>query len=115
MALLIEWGITLHNRMILCLLVARVALAPSRRIPNCLTYRTYLIYLAYLTYHFNKTAPHWRVQHSLQPHFFWLAQADSVIGAVEIADILDGSSCRCTDRWDRRLDRPVPRRHRLAG
>ncbi len=78
MGLLIEWGITLHNRMIPCFLVARVALAPSRRIPNCLTYRTYL---AYLTYHFNKTVRHWRVRHSLQPHFTWLALADSVIGA----------------------------------
>ena len=84
--------------MSLCLLVARVALAPSRRIPTCLTYltfrtyltcrtyltfrtyrtyrtcrtcRTYLTYLTYrtcrtyltyLTYHFNKTAPHSRVQ-----------------------------------------------------
>jgi hypothetical protein len=85
-----------------------VALAPSRRIPTCLTYltcrtyltyltyltcrtcrtyltcrtcRTYLTYLAYLTYHFNETAPHWRVLRSLQPRFPWLAQADSVIGA----------------------------------
>ena len=113
MGLLIEWGTPLHSRMSLCLLVARVALAPSRRIPTCLTYltcltyrtyrtcrtfrnyltcltyrtcrtyRTCLTYLTYLTYHFNKTAPHWRVRHSLQPHFPWLAQADSVIGAVE--------------------------------
>ncbi len=99
MALLIEWGTTRHNRMILCLLVARVALAPSRRIPTCLTYltcrtcRTYLTYrtcrtcrtcrtyLTYLTYHWNKTTPQWRVRHSLQPHFTWLALADSVIGA----------------------------------
>ena len=113
MALLIEWGITLHNRMSLCLLVARVALAPSRRIPTCRTCRTYLTCLTcrtyltyrtcrtcltcltyltcrtcrtcrtYLTYHFNKAAPHWRVHHSLQPNFSRLAQADSVIGAVE--------------------------------
>jgi hypothetical protein len=41
MGLLIEWGTPLHSRMSLCLLVARVALAPSRRIPTCLTYRTY--------------------------------------------------------------------------
>jgi hypothetical protein len=96
MALLIEWGTTLHNRMILCLLVARVGLAPSRRIPTCLTYLTYLTYrtcrtyltyrtcrtyLTYLTYHYNKTAPHWRVRHSLQLHLTWLALADSVIGA----------------------------------
>ena len=105
MALLIEWGTTLHNRMSLRLLVARVALAPSRRIPTyltyltCLTYRTYRTcrtfrnyltyltyrtcrtYLTYLTYHYNKTAPHWRVRHSLQPHLTWLALADSVIGA----------------------------------
>ena len=87
MALLIEWGITLHNRMNLCLLVARgsrVALAPSRRIPNCRTCLTYLTcrtYLTCLNYHFCKTAPHWRVHHSLQPHFPWLALADSVIGA----------------------------------
>ena len=57
MVLLIEWGTTLHNRMILCLLVA------------------------YITYRVNKTAPHWRVHDSLQPNFPWLAQADSVIGA----------------------------------
>ena len=112
MGLLIEWGTTLHNRMSLCVLVVRVALAPSRRIPTC---RTYLTYLTFRTYHFIKTAPHWRVHHSLQPNFPWLAQADSVIGAVEMAHSLDGSSCRCTDQWDRRLDRPVPRRHRLAG
>ena len=82
--------------MSLRLLVARVALAPSRRIPTCLTYLTYLTYrtcrtyltyrtcrtyLTYLTYHYNKTAPHWRVRHSLQPHLTWLALADSVIGA----------------------------------
>ena len=89
MALLIEWGITLHNRMSLCLLVARVALAPSRRIPTCrtyltvLTYLTYLTYLTCLTYLPNKTAPHWRVHHSLQPNFSGLAQARSVIGVVE--------------------------------
>ncbi len=83
MALLLEWGTTLHNRMILCLLVAR-ALAPSRRIPTCLNYltcrtcRTCRTYLTYLTYHWNKTTPHWRVRHSLQPHFTWLARADSV-------------------------------------
>jgi hypothetical protein len=84
MALLIEWGTPLHNRMILCLLVARVALAPSLRIPTCLTYltcRTCRTYLTYLTCHWNKTTPHWRVRHSLQPHFTWLALADSVIGA----------------------------------
>ena len=66
MVLFVEWGITLHNRMSLCLPDARVALAPSRRIPTCLTCVTYL---TYLTYHFNKTAPHWRVHHSLQPNF----------------------------------------------
>jgi hypothetical protein len=85
MALLIKWGTTLNNRMILFLLVARVALAPSRRIPTCRTYltcrtcrtcRTYLTYLTYLAYHLNKTAPHW-VRHSLQPHLTRLALADS--------------------------------------
>ena len=120
MALLIEWGITLHNRMSLCLLVARVALAPSRRIPTCRTCLTYLTYPTYLTCltcltcraylnnltYFNKTAPHRRVHHALQPHFPWLAQAD---------DSLDGSSCRCTSQWDRRLDRPVPCRHGIGG
>ncbi len=50
MVLLIEWGITLYNRMSLCLLVARVALAPSRRIPTCLTYLNYLTYLTCRTY-----------------------------------------------------------------
>jgi hypothetical protein len=51
MALLIEWVITLHNRMSLCLLVVRVALAPSRRIPTCRTYLNYLYnYPTYLTY-----------------------------------------------------------------
>jgi hypothetical protein len=98
MALLIEWGITLHNRMSLCLLVARVALAPSRRIPTCLTYltcrtyrtcrtcrtcrtfrtyrtcRTCRTYLTSLTYHFNKTVPHWRVHHSLRPNISRLAR-----------------------------------------
>ena len=83
MALLIEWGITLHNRMSLCLLVARVALAPSRRIPTCHTCLTYRTYLTCHTYHVNKTAPHWRVHHSLQPNFSGLAQARSVIGVVE--------------------------------
>ncbi len=86
MGLLIEWGITLHNRMILCLPDARVALAPSRRIPTyltCLTCLTYLTLRTYLTYHLNKAAPHWRVHHSLQPNSSRLAQADSVIGAVE--------------------------------
>ena len=74
MELLIEWGIPLHNRISLCLLVARVALAPSRRIPTCRTCRTC---------HFNKTAPHRRVRHSLQPHFPWLAQAGFVVGAFK--------------------------------
>jgi hypothetical protein len=83
MALLIEWGITLHERMSLRLLVPKVALAPSRRIPTCLADLTCRTYLTYRTYHLNKTAPHWRVRHSLQPHFPWLALADSVIGAVE--------------------------------
>jgi hypothetical protein len=86
MGLLIGWGITPHNRMILCLLVARVALAPSRRIPTCrtcLTCLTYRTFRTYLTYHFNKAAPHCRVRHSLQPHVPWLALADSIIGAVE--------------------------------
>ena len=105
MALLIEWGTTLHNQMTLCFLVARLALAPSRRIPTCRTCRTYLTcltcrtyltyrtcrtcrtYLTYLTYrtcptyHFNKTAPRWRVHRSLQPNFPFLAQADPVTGA----------------------------------
>ena len=69
MALLIEWGITLHNRMSLCLLVARVALAPSQRIPNCRTCLSYLTYLAHLTNltYFNKTAPHRRVRRSTVP------------------------------------------------
>ncbi len=52
MALLIEWGMTLHNRTSPCLLVARgrrVALAPSRRIPTCHTYLTCRTYLTYLT------------------------------------------------------------------
>jgi hypothetical protein len=49
MGLLIEWGTTLHNRMSLFLLVVRVALAPSRRIPTCRTYLTCRIYLC-LTY-----------------------------------------------------------------
>ena len=84
MALLIEWGSPPHNRMSLCLLVATVALAPSRRIPTCRTYLTVLTYLTcrtYLTYLPNKTAPHWRVHHSLQPNFSGLAQARSDIGA----------------------------------
>ena len=83
MALLIEWSEPLHNRMILCLLVAMVALAPtaSRRIPTCLTCLTHLTYLTCLACHFIKTAPHRRVHHSLQPHFSWLAQADSGSGA----------------------------------
>ena len=82
MGLLIGWGITPHNRMILCLLVARVALAPSRRIPTCRTCLTCLTYLTYLTstLHFNKTAPSWRVHHSLQPNIFLGLH---VIGAVE--------------------------------
>ena len=88
MGLLIEWGIPVHNRMSLCLLVARVALAPSRSIPTCRTYltcrtcqtyrtyRTYRIYLTcrtcrtyltYLTCHWNKTTPHWRVRCSIVP------------------------------------------------
>ena len=58
MGLLIEWGITLHNRMSLCLLVVRLALAPSRRIPTCLTDLTCRTYLTNRTYHLNKTAPH---------------------------------------------------------
>ena len=77
MGLLIEWGTPLHSRMSLCLLVARVALAPSRRIPTCRTYPTFR------TCHFNKTAPHWRVYYYLQPNFPWLAQADPIIGAIE--------------------------------
>jgi hypothetical protein len=90
-----------------------MALAPSRRIPTCLTYLTYLTYLTcrtcrtyrtyrtyriyltcrtcrtcptcptFRTYHFNKAALHWRVYHYLQPNFPWLAQADPIIGAIE--------------------------------
>ncbi len=50
MALLIECVKTLHNQMSRCLLVARVALAPSRRIPTCLAYLNYPTYLTCLTY-----------------------------------------------------------------
>ena len=50
MTLIIERGITLHERMSLRLLVARVALAPSRRIPTCLSYLTFRTYLTCRTY-----------------------------------------------------------------
>ncbi len=50
MGLLIEWGTPTQNRMSRCLLVARVALALSRRIPTCLAYLNYPTYLTCLTY-----------------------------------------------------------------
>ncbi len=110
MAFLIDCGITLHSRMSLRLLVARVALAPSRRIPTyrtchtyltCLTYRTelcrtyltcrtcrtYLTYLAYLMY-FNKIAPHWRVRRSTVLAVHPMAMACSRLRSASSAPLL---------------------------